>query len=840
MKRKALSQGTKIGPYVVTCETGRDVFGISYFVSSTVEGASETQFHMREFFPDALAMRRFGKVYSANRHQKTAFIDARDACGELYEKIQGLKAEGLVSVCEHVEGHNTHYLVSEFPDGETFGEIVQAYGELTTEQLRSLYKSLLPGLMAYEERGLVHAGLSPNTLFRKEDGAAVVMVPTNPCRTGEKPVCAIPEEQSTACTPPELLQGAETGAAGVSADIYSLAALSFHLLTGKAPLGAPTRLAAMEKGEDDPFDWAALDAAVRDDPTLLKVLKLCLSLIPSERCQSYSEFEEAIIPPEPEVVVAPVAPVPTQQGESGGRWGRLAIAAAVLIGFVSLFFIFPRKPVSTPAEKPVVAASVEETDAPETPETSEPETGPQEDSVPVAAPADVPDGAEPVEDAEDTGGMTEVTPDEDFTPEPEFIEPVEDTAEIPAEDLTDDPVGFAAMDEAAWQKAVTEDSWLAYQAYLEQFGETSGQLGIYADEAALRLEARLGERAALIEETRKGLSALGYDVPDGDAMDGALSSAISTFQSEAGLAVDGDVSEELLSAIEAELETLSAPEETPASIQPAIPVGETVKDCVNCPSLVVLPAGRFMMGSPATEFGRNSAEDTPHNVEIENAFAIMPHEVTRGAFRIYLQETGTPVPQGCAVHAEDRAGYWATDRDANFEAPGFEQSDDHPVVCVSLEDAKAYADWLSAKTGETYRLPNSEEWEYAARAGTQTAYFWGAGAGDACSHANGGDVALTDATVPDWIVNICTDGSAFTTPVGSFTPNGADLYDMSGNVWEWVSDCEAEHEGRCRGYGLRGGSWASSPDQLRSAKRHSAPGTARYNTVGFRLIRELD
>ena len=166
---------------------------------------------------------------------------------------------------------------------------------------------------------------------------------------------------------------------------------------------------------------------------------------------------------------------------------------------------------------------------------------------------------------------------------------------------------------------------------------------------------------------------------------------------------------------------------------------------------------------------------------------------------------------------------------------------------MSWYGAVAYADWLSDKTGETYRLPTEAEWEYAARAGTDTARYWGADADEACRYGNVAD-QTAKRRWSDWTIHNCDDGYATTAPVGRFQANEWALYDMLGNVWEWTCSAYAEDydgsETRCQTSGgarrvYRGGSWYSVPRSLRAANRYRNSPASRYFRLGFRLARTL-
>ena len=195
------------------------------------------------------------------------------------------------------------------------------------------------------------------------------------------------------------------------------------------------------------------------------------------------------------------------------------------------------------------------------------------------------------------------------------------------------------------------------------------------------------------------------------------------------------------------------------------------------PRMVALPGGSFDMGGAAYDSRRAKSETPRRTVEIE-AFAMGEAEITVAEFRRFLEASGWPEPKRCNAF---EGGAWRTTR--SWRAPGFAQGDDHPSVCVSWSDASAYAAWLSEETGARYRLPSEAEWEYAARAGAQTIYFWGDDAKDACAFAN-----IARPSIPG-LAPLCRDGFRHTAPVRSFRPNAFGLYDMSGNALEFTADC---------------------------------------------------
>ena len=264
--------------------------------------------------------------------------------------------------------------------------------------------------------------------------------------------------------------------------------------------------------------------------------------------------------------------------------------------------------------------------------------------------------------------------------------------------------------------------------------------------------------------------------------------------------------------------------------------GKEFRDCSECPEMVVLPAGSFMMGSPVDEANRAGDEGPRHQVRIGEGIGVGKYEVTRREFGMFVGETGHDMRGGCRNPNYTKAK-WELDNARSWRSPGLIQGEKDPVVCVSWEDAKGYVEWLTGKTGKGYRLLCESEWEYAVRAGTRTGYSWG------------GEIGVNRA-------NCVGCGSRWddksTARVGSFAANGYGLHDMHGNVSEWVEDCwHGDYEGApgdgrawatggdCSRRLLRGGSWLNYPGYLRSAYRLRLTAGSRYNDLGFRVARTL-
>ena len=285
--------------------------------------------------------------------------------------------------------------------------------------------------------------------------------------------------------------------------------------------------------------------------------------------------------------------------------------------------------------------------------------------------------------------------------------------------------------------------------------------------------------------------------------------------------------------------------------------GHVFKDCAECPEMVVLPSETFRMGSEDGAQHSDGRQSPVREVKVA-AFALGRFEVTQGQYAAFVDATGRPTDDGCQIRVlEDTRswfrGEWSVR--SSWRAPGFDQDENHPVACVSWVDATAYVAWLSGLTGHKYRLPSEAEWEFAARAGTVTRFYWGDDL--KCDYANIMDRSWQGVFVaPRWSLSDCHDRARQTAPVGSFRPNAFGLYDMLGNVWELTADCWHDDysdapgdgtrwsdDGDCgvrpaRGYGWDN-SWEIGKTDVAARQRRSI-GFAPSNDTGFRVARMLE
>ena len=256
--------------------------------------------------------------------------------------------------------------------------------------------------------------------------------------------------------------------------------------------------------------------------------------------------------------------------------------------------------------------------------------------------------------------------------------------------------------------------------------------------------------------------------------------------------------------------------------------GTTLRDCDSCPEMVVIPAGSFEMRTAPWGPGYPHNEGYFYPVTFSRPFAIGKYEITFAEWEVCVNE-------GKCEPLDDAE--WGRDR--------------RPAINVSWSQAVNFNKWLSAKTGQHYRLPTNSEWEYAARAGLGMNRFFGIPPEEVCKYGNVYDKTSYKEFEFEWEHLPCDDGQAVTAPVGQYQPNAFGLYDVIGNVFEWTEDCASPNwrgapgngspwvEGDCSLRGYRGASWITNePYYLVESSRFKFLG-ARDNDLGFRVVREL-
>ena len=326
---------------------------------------------------------------------------------------------------------------------------------------------------------------------------------------------------------------------------------------------------------------------------------------------------------------------------------------------------------------------------------------------------------------------------------------------------------------------------------------------------------------------------------------------------EAGTAPPGPApsSEAAPASAPAQPAPATQPAAQPEPQKPAAVAGQTFRDCPNCPEMVVVPAGSFQMGAapgenqryqvPATESGR---DEPPRQVTFAKPFALGKVDITYGQFAAFAHTVGFEPRPGCLTVVGNN---WVPSPRASWENPGYPQVENDPVVCMNLLEVTAYLRWLGNMTGKEYRLPSEAEWEYAERAGTTTAFYWGNDPKGACAYENVGDESHAQkygitSPIP------CNDGFPDIAPVGSFKPNPFGLYDMAGNIFVLTADCWNENydgaptdgsawkTGQCGRHVVRKAAYGNPHAWMfRSANRDADGDLVKRNRFGFRVALSL-
>lgn len=290
-------------------------------------------------------------------------------------------------------------------------------------------------------------------------------------------------------------------------------------------------------------------------------------------------------------------------------------------------------------------------------------------------------------------------------------------------------------------------------------------------------------------------------------------------------------------------------------------------DCPRCPEMVSLPGGEFFMGATLEELTAaglppyfQGRELPRHRVTISRPFAVAKYELSNAQFAAFVNDTGYAPADGCWIFI---GWEWILDDQRSWKNTQLGGDETHPVTCISWHDAVAYTRWLSERTGKNYRLLSEAEWEYAARGGTETAYWFGNSTEEICKYVNLGDITTRDRfrwheteikfePVDNWTYVPCEDGYATTAPVTFGSPNPFGIYNMLGNVQELVTDCwhpsyetgpateqPRQISGDCGLRVMRGQGWTAIAASTRAAFRAKMVATDRRFYLGIRVARDL-
>ncbi len=771
----ALPIGAQLEGYEIVAVLGRGGFGITYRV---YDPRLDKELALKEYLPSDFALRttdsRVGPTSEGDRGDYewglARFMDEARA-------LARFDHPHVNRVHRFFEANGTAYMVLEYVEGEPLSGILKQQPTLRQGVVQQLLADVLSGLEEVHGAGYIHRDLKPGNLMVQPDGRMVIL----DFGAARQAVGQRSKSITTILTPGYApLEQYDTKAEDVGpwSDLYALGMVAYRCISGLGDPDLPdavTRSRHVRKGEPDLAPAVVLGRG-RYDGRLLAAIDWAVQLNEDERPQSVTEWRTALPPLEAEAAptagpasqppisasasVSEPVPTPGRVSVPVPRWALIAGLVglmAVLVG--GAFWLGQRTPgiPSEPATTPLAPAQPDQEPSPSV----------------VAAPQVYP----LVVETEPGGATVELLGIEEI---------YRAGLELPVGRYQVEVQAAGYESQRVWVEhtASGESHRVVLVAAVQPFT-------IVAEPAEARIRIlNIPERYV----AGMKLPAGGYQVE---------------------VSADGyqTVTETVAHGTEP---TERRIELARAGPQP----GETFRDCPTCPQLVVVPAGSYQMGSPASEEDRIDNEGPVHRVTIAQPFAVGVYEVT-------FAEWAACVSGGGCGHRPGDKGWGRGQR---------------PVINVNWEDAQAYVQWLSNQTGQSYRLLSEAEWEYVARAGTTTPFHFGRTIHPSQANYNG-DYTYGEGQRGQYRER--------TIPVGSFRPNAFGLYDVHGNVWEWVQDCwnesyaGAPSDGRawttgdCRRRVLRGGSWHYLPWVLRSAKRLRYTADARYSDLGFRVLRSL-
>ena len=727
----------------------------------------------------------------------------------------------IIKVLRFFEAHGTGYIVMEYAEGETLSDYLNRKGTLTESELKEILFPLLAGLEEVHGADFLHRDIKPgNIIIRAEDGSPVLL----DFGAARQAIGAKSRSLSAILTPgyAPFEQYSTRGAQGPWTDLYALGAVCYRALTGEVPDDAIDRthddplVPLAERCDEDqasPGFLSAIDHALQvdeeDRPQTIGAWRAELGDAPSDppagpisppgvvlKPPPPDELGDApgisvsdplggrISPPSNKRKPPPDDPEPLPPGvrSGGGKGVWVALGACVVLAVVGLGGYWVVGEIDRRAEaKHQAAMDLQAEQA-----RQDAEVARQVSALLSGAATDLssnrltsPEGANAWEKYQDV--LKLVPGHKDALSGLASI--ISRYAGMFEDALSRGDLGLAS-DYVSRIRQVDSDA-----SVLVELDRRLGQAQESARQAEINRQAELARQAELKRQIDEYVSKFEVALSDGDLV--SASAYVSRIRE-----LDEDAS------VLGELDW-------------------TFKDCGECPQMVVVPSGGFLMGSPSSEEGRDADEGPQHRVEIGYGLAVGVYEVT------FAEWDACVASGGCNGYRPSDEGWGRGAR---------------PVINVSWEDARSYVSWLSSKTGQSYRLLSESEWEYVARAGTTTPFHFGETISTDQANYDG------DYTYGSGRQGVDREK---TVSVGSFPPNGFGLYDVHGNVWEWTQDCwngsysgapgdgSSWERGDCSKRVLRGGSWDYGPRDLRSANRLRNTSGFRSHLNGFRVARRF-
>ncbi len=860
----ALPPGTRLEEFRLEAQVGAGGFSITY---RAYDELLDKVVAVKEYLPRDFATRTAGNTVAP-----ISDADARDYQWGLTRFLDEARTLArfdhphLNKVRRFFEANGTAYMALEHIHGETLATRLSRERRLPETDLLRLLEEVLSGLAVIHEAGYVHRDIKPGNLMLREEDDSIVLLDFGAARQA---VGQSSKSITSILTPgyaPIEQYESKADAVGPWSDIYALGMVAYKCISGAGDGELPdavTRARSQRKGGKD-LAMAAEVGQSRYSAKLLAAIDWAIEVDEESRPQGVGEWSEALVGSGSKQRAAKPAPNTTARSakapateRQGMNWYSMALTAVIVVllgasawqgwrlyqGMPGLGVDGAATAVESQANAQGKAELAAEPYA-QTP-TVTPEQGSGPDAPTLAAPVEEDEVARLLAAAEaDLEARRLTSPQGNNAWEkyrrvlglssahPEAIAGMERVigsymdlfgAVLEQEDF-DQAEGYLSRirdlhPDSPLLLTGKERLEQARQAHVERLAEEERLR--QAEEAARQAEQ---ERQRIAQEIERHWQSFETAMQQ-DKLDRA----------EDSLNLVRELDSDAPGLADAERRLSQARE---ASRQKALQyAGE----------MVSIPAGSFRMG----DLTGADAEKPVHSVRVA-AFSMGKYEVTVGQFQRFVEATGyltdaeryTDGKAGCSVYTTKR---WKYTEGKSWRNPGFSVGDKHPVVCVNWNDVQAFVKWLNGNTDGDFRLPTEAEWEYAVRAGSSTKYHFGNDESQLCrfaSHADSG-------TDIDWKNKSCSDGvGERTAEVGRYQPNSFGLYDMHGNVWEWVTDCWNESyvgaptdgsawtNGDCSRRVIRGGAWDSSPWNLRSAHRYGSSRSNHSSYLGFRLARD--
>ena len=844
----ALPAGTRLVEYEVVEVLGAGGFGITYRAWDTT---LEKYVAIKEYLP-----RDFAARTNTQTVVPTSPADQADYEWGLTRFLDEARTLArfdhphVNKVHRHFEAHGTAYLVLEYVEGEPLSVLLDRQGRLNEAQIAGLLTDVLSGLEAVHAAGFVHRDLKPGNLMVRSDGNVVVL----DFGAARQAVGQRSKSITSILTPGYApIEQYDTKAEDVGpwSDIYALGMVAYRCISGLKDSELPdavTRSRSARKGSGD-VEPAVHIGQGRYDTRLLEAIDWAVQINEEERPQSIGEWRTALPPlddQEPPRQSQPLVAEPESHTSSLPRWTTVVGVVALIVAVGGgAYWLGQRTPVIPTEQAAAPTPAIPDQQQTESPTPHEPARALPIEKEPVVAPTPVvPESVSAPPDPSAIETALGLEREERVLVQQGLAAAGQEPG--PADGLFGGEQTRTRQAIRAWQAA----KGLGASGYLTQEqADTLMALGQEVSEAQRVAETQAADDAAYAEAQRADTAAAYEDYlaayPSGRHTDDARQAA----QAAAERAAQEEAARQARKADDAAY-TEAQRADTAAAYGAYLAVypqgrhaaearrqqrlrrwraGQTFRDEFRSggkgPEMVVVPAGSFQMGCVSGQ-DCDDDEQPVHRVTIAQPFAVGKYEVT-------FAEWDTCVSGGgCGGRRPNDYG-WGRGR--------------RPVISVSWEDAVAYTRWLSEQTEQRYRLLSEAEWEYVARARTTTKYWWGDEIGQNRAHCNG-----CGSQWEGGFYILALLDPLQTAPVGSFGPNGWGLYDVHGNVSEWMQDCwnesyagapsdgQAWESGDCSRRVVRGGFLYSDPRDLRSASRDGDTADLRSYGGGFRIARSLE